>query len=100
AGLNWEVLAATFTLAIATGVIFGLAPAWQSTRIDEFPALRDTRSTRTPRKRWLPVSLGQALIVAQIALSFLLLMGAGLFLRTLSKLQSLELGFNPQNLLL
>jgi macrolide transport system ATP-binding/permease protein len=101
AELSWPVLAMTFALAVATGLIFGLAPAWQSTKVDVYPALRELRaSIRAPRRRWLPVSLGQALIVAQITLSLLLLIGAGLFVRTLSKLQSLELGFNRENLLL
>jgi predicted permease len=100
AGLNWPVLAVTFALAFATGIVFGLAPAWQSTRVDVFPALRETRSSPgTPRRWWLPVTLGQALIVVQITLSLLLLIGAGLFVKTLSKLQSLDLGFNRENLL-
>jgi predicted permease len=101
AGLNWPVLSATLALAIATGVVFGLAPAWQATNVDVFPALKEVRaSAGGPRRRWFPVSLGQALIVAQITLSLLLLIGAGLFVRTLSKLQSLNLGFNQENLLL
>lgn len=101
AGLNWPVLGATFAIAMATGVLFGLAPAWQATRVDVFPALRETRSSAGgPRRRWMPVSLSQVLVVAQITLSLLLLIGAGLFVRTLSKLQSLELGFNQENLLL
>ncbi len=104
AELNWPVLAATALVSLISAVTFGLAPAWQSTKLDVFSSLRASQSSpgNPPSKkwtRWMPINLGQALIVAQIALSFLLLMGAGLFLRTLSKLQSIELGFNPDNLL-
>ncbi len=101
AGLKWPVLAAAFGLALLTGVVFGLAPAWQSTKVDVFPALREVRaSVGAPTRAWLPVTLGQALMVAQITLSLLLLIGAGLFVRTLSKLRSVELGFNQDNLML
>ena len=101
AGLNAPVLAATFAVAAAAGVAFGLAPAWQATKVDVFPALREVRSSAGPtQRRWLPASLGRALVVVQITLSFLLLVGAGLFLRTLVHLQSRQLGFNPKNLLL
>jgi ABC-type antimicrobial peptide transport system permease subunit len=59
AGLNWPVLSATLALAIATGVVFGLAPAWQATNVDVFPALKEVRaSAGGPRRRWFPVSLG------------------------------------------
>jgi len=101
AGLNGPVLWATLGIAFAAGVVFGLAPAWQGTRIDVFPALREVRSSSgTPGRQWLPARLGPTLVVAQITLAFLLLVGAGLFVRTLSRLQSVQLGFNAENLLL
>lgn len=101
AELNWPVLAATAAVSLLSAVAFGLAPAWRSTKLDVFSSLRASQSSPgDPKRRWIPFNLGQALIVAQIALSFLLLMGAGLFVRTLSKLQSIELGFNPNNLLI
>jgi macrolide transport system ATP-binding/permease protein len=73
--------------------LFGLAPALQSTRPALVPALKEL--SRLPRNR-----LSQALVVGQIALLMLMLMGAGLFVRTLSNLQSVPLGFNRDNLLL
>lgn len=101
AELNWPVLAATVAISLVSAMAFGLAPALRSTKLDVFSSLRASPSSPgNPKRRWMPINLGQALIVAQIALSFLLLMGAGLFVRTLSKLQSIELGFNPKNLLI
>ncbi|MPY90568.1 MAG: FtsX-like permease family protein [Luteitalea sp.] len=103
AELNWAVLGVTAALVIVTGLLFGLAPALQATRVDVIPALKEVRAGQVGgrvRRRWLPVSLSQTLVVAQIALSLLLLVGAGLFVRTLSTLHSTELGFNRENLLL
>lgn len=100
--LNWRVLAVTVGLALITGVMFGLAPALQSSAVDLTAALKQARAGE-PRKRigaWLRVSLGQSLVVSQIAVSLLLLVAAGLFVRTLGKLNSVELGFNRDHLLL
>jgi macrolide transport system ATP-binding/permease protein len=74
-------------------VLFGLAPAIQSTRPDVMPALKDGRGG--PRRRTQHV-----LVVAQIAVSFLLLVAAGLFVRTLNKLHSVELGYAREHILL
>jgi macrolide transport system ATP-binding/permease protein len=98
AELNWHVLAATGVLTIITGVLFGLAPALQATRVDVMPVLKESR-TAEPRVRRLPVSLSQTLIIAQIAISLVLVAAAGLFVRTLSKLQSLDVGFTRDNVL-
>jgi macrolide transport system ATP-binding/permease protein len=100
-GMNWRVLLVTMGLAIFTGLLFGLAPALQSTKVDLTTALKQTRAGES-RKRigsWLKVSLSQALVVTQIAVSLLLLVAAGLFVRTLTKLNSVELGFNREHLL-
>ena len=101
AGLNWRVLAVTMGLALLTGVLFGLAPALQSTKVDLVAALKQTRAGEAKRRfgAWLKVSLSQALVVTQIAVSLLLLVAAGLFARTLSKLNSVELGFNREHVL-
>jgi predicted permease len=97
AGLDWRVLAFTFVVAVLTGLLFGLAPAWRGTRVDLTPALKDTgRSSSSLSRSWLSKSL----VVAQVSLSLLLLIGAGLFLRTLRNLQQVTPGFNAQNLLL
>jgi predicted permease len=97
AGLNLRVLAFTFAVSVFTGLLFGLAPAWRATRVDLTPALKDTgRSSAGLLRSWL----SRSLVVAQVALSLLLLIGAGLFLRTLHNLQQVAPGFNAQNLLL
>ena len=103
AELNWHVLIVTSALSLLCGVLFGLAPALQATRPATMPALKD-RSLSRPRVRLAGIlpraSLGQALVVAQIATSLLLLVGAGLFVRTLANLQAVPLGFNRDNVLL
>ena len=98
AELNGHVLAATAALTTVTGIFFGLAPALQSTRVDTVSALKQWR-TAEPRRR-LPVSLSQLLIVTQIAISLVLIAVAGLFVRTLSNLQSLDVGFTREKVLL
>ena len=86
-----------FTLAVSllTGVLFGLAPAWRATSSDLATSLKQSRRTTGAVSR-----LSKGLIVAQVALSLLLLVGAGLFIRTLYNLQRVNLGFNQENLLL
>ena len=103
AGVNWTVLAVTLGLSLLCGLIFGLAPAIQATRPELVPALKDTGAHLTghiARYRLPRLKLQQGLVVTQIALLMLLLVGAGLFARTLANLQSVPLGFNPENLLL
>jgi predicted permease len=101
AELNWHVLAVAAALSLLTGVLFGLAPAVQSTRFDFASALKEIRaSDRRARHAFWRVSISQILVVGQIAISLLMLFAAGLFVRTLSNLQSVELGFNRQNVLL
>jgi predicted permease len=93
--LNWRVLVFTLTVSLLTGVLFGLAPAWRATGLDLATSLKQSRRTTVAVSR-----LSKGLIVAQVALSLLLLVGAGLFIRTLSNLQGVNLGFNQENLLL
>jgi macrolide transport system ATP-binding/permease protein len=101
AELNWRVLAVAAALSLLTGALFGLAPALRATRVDLMPALKEARAARPAARhhRWR-VGLSHALVVGQIAVSLLMLVAAGLFVRTLANLQSIELGFNRQNLLL
>ncbi len=96
-GLDARALAFTFAVSVLTGLLFGLIPAWRATRVDPTPALKDTGRSSTGHSRSLA---GKSLVVAQVALSLLLLIGAGLFLRTLRNLQHVTPGFNTQNLLL
>jgi macrolide transport system ATP-binding/permease protein len=103
AELNWRVLAVTLALSLLCGLLFGLAPALQLARPAVMPALKATSGTeRRGRVRHgiARPSATQALVVAQIAISLLMLVGAGLFVRTLSNLHSVPLGFNRDNVLL
>ena len=93
--LNCRVLVFTLAVSMLTGVLFGLAPAWRATSHDLTTALKQSRRTTGAVSR-----LSKGLIVAQVALSLLLLVGAGLFIRTLYNLQRVNLGFNQENLLL
>jgi len=94
AELNWHVLALTAALSVVCGLLFGLAPAIQSTRPDVMPGLKNGRGGG-PRRRAQHV-----LVVSQIAVSFLILVAAGLFVRTLNKLHSVQLGYARENILL
>ncbi len=100
AELNWHVLLVTLALALLCGMVFGLAPALQATRPALMPALRDRSVTTFARLRARRPTLAQALVTGQIATSLLLLVGAGLFVRTLNNLQSVPLGYNRDNVLL
>jgi macrolide transport system ATP-binding/permease protein len=100
AELNWHVLGVASALTLLTGVFFGLAPALQSSKLDLLSALKETRAADgRPKGAW-QVGISQILVVGQIAISLLMLVAAGLFVRTLSNLQSVNLGFNRENLLL
>ena len=95
--LDWRVLGFTLGLSLLTGLVFGLAPAWRTTRVDLTPSLKDSGRGSSAVHRSL---LSRGLVVVQVALSLLLLVGAGLFVRTLLNLQRVDTGFNTQNLLL
>ncbi len=99
ATLNWQVMLFTLSVAVLAGVLFGLAPALQSTRLDLNTALKEVRASEL-RSRFGPFGLAHVLVAAQIGLSLLLVVGAGLFVRTVSNLHSTNLGFNQKNLLL
>jgi putative ABC transport system permease protein len=94
--LDGRVLAFTFALALLTGLIFGLAPALQASRSDLVPALKDDASTVQGYRRF---NLRNVLVVAQVALSLVLLIGAGLFLRSLNNAQSIDPGFAADEIL-
>jgi predicted permease len=98
AAIDWPVLAFTFALAVLAGIVFGLAPALQATRVDVTPALKESRTHG--RSGGHGLRLGHILIVTQIAVSMLLVIAAGLFVRTLVNLRSIDVGFNTENLLL
>ena len=93
--LDLRVLGFTTAISLLTGLLFGLTPALRATRLNLTPALKDTARNSSGDAR---SSLSKALVVAQVALSLVLLICAGLFTRTLRNLQSLETGFNRENL--
>jgi predicted permease len=95
--LDLRVLGFTLALSMLTGLLFGIAPAWRATKVDLTPALKDNVRNSSVASRSF---LSKSLIVAQVAMSLILLVGAGLLLRTLLNLQRVETGFNQQNLLL
>ena len=92
--LNWRVLMFTLAVSLLTGVLFGLAPALRATSLDLSTALKQTGRTTGGVSR-----LSKILLVVQVAVSALLVVGAGLFIRTLHNLQRVDLGFNPEKLL-
>ncbi len=101
AAFDWRVLAFTFAVALLAAILFGLAPALRSLRVDLTPALKSGSAASAgdlKQGRWF--SLGSVLVVAQVTLAIVALMGAGLLLRTLTNLKSVELGFDPNNVLL
>ncbi len=94
AEVNWSVLGVTAALSVVCGLLFGLAPAIQSTRSDVMPELKNGRGGGSRRRAQ------HVLVVGQIAMSFLILVAAGLFVRTLNKLHSVQLGYARENILL
>jgi predicted permease len=94
---NARILSFTLLASLLSAVIFGTAPALRAARIEPNSALKGGKGAAqaTPQS-----PLGKALVVAQVALSLLLLVGAGLFVRTLINLQNLPTGFNQQNVML
>jgi predicted permease len=95
--LDVRVLGFTLGLSFLTGIIFGILPALRATNVDLTPALKDTgRSSSGLSRSWLSKSL----VVVQVSLSVLLLIGAGLLIRTLRNLHHVDMGFNANNLLL
>jgi predicted permease len=97
--LNWHVLGVVAGLSLLTGVLFGLAPALQATRVDLMPALKQSRTGEALVHGFRRLSLSRILMVSQIAITLLILVAAGLFVRTLSNLASIQLGFNRENVL-
>jgi predicted permease len=93
-----RVFAFTAALCLTTAILFGLAPALRSSRVSLTPALmgHGAGSDNADRR----FGLGQALVIAQVALSLILLIGAGLFARTLSNLKAQDLGFDREHTLL
>lgn len=97
AGIDLPVLAFSLAVSVATGIVFGLLPARRLAKVDPALALRDgTRNATTGRKHH---RLHSALVVTETALGLMLLIGAGLLVRSFIKTVSAEPGFNPEHLL-
>ncbi len=93
-GLDARVLAFTLVASLATALLFGLAPALQSTRPDLISALKD--EANRAGLRWRRFGLRNLLVVSQVAVSMVLLIAAGLLLRSLAIAQSIDLGFEDE----
>lgn len=91
------VLLFALVISIATALIFGVIPALRATRVELTPALKEGQGASATGGR---SRLAKSLIVGQVGLSLVLLVGAGLFLRTLVNLTNIDTGFNQQNVLL
>lgn len=92
-----RILAFTLLISIATVLLFGIAPALRATRVELTGALKEGSGSVGARSRR---TMANALIVSQVALSLMLLIGAGLFLRSLANLENVPTGFNKENVLL
>jgi predicted permease len=97
ADLDLRVLGFTLAAALVTGILFGLAPALRSMRIDLTPALKDGAAALNARQGRF--RLGNILVVTQVALTVVVLVGAGLVVHTLQNLRKLDPGFATDNLL-
>ena len=95
-GIDWRVLLFSLGVSLVAGVVFGLAPALQSTRPNLLSTLKDTAAQGGAGR----TRLRSVLVVAQIAISLVVLIAAGLVVRTLQRLQTMSPGFDPQNALM
>ena len=95
--MDWPVFAFAFVITLITGLLFGVAPAWRCTRADVNSGLKESGRMSTSRHK---AFLAKGLVVFQVSLSLLLLVGAGLFLRTLMNLRTTTIGFDPEHILL
>src|ERR1700729_2761130 len=95
--VDWRVLMFTVVVSGITALIFGLAPAWQASRTDPNGALREGERGNIGKSRGL---VRRGLAVAEIALAMVLLVGAGLMINTVSRLASVDPGFDPHNILM
>lgn len=91
--IDWRVISFTIALSVLTGLVFSLIPALQSSKPALVPALKDESSLAGFRRS----RLRNSLVVAQIALSLVLLISAGLIVRSLQEAQRMRPGFNPEN---
>jgi predicted permease len=96
APLDWRVFGFVTGVSVLTGVIFGLMPALRATRVDLASAMKESSRSVTGSR----TILSKGLLVLQVAMSLVLLIGAGLFIRTLENLKRVDVGFDSTNLLM
>ena len=96
APLDWRVFGFLAGVSMLTGIVFGLLPALRATRVDLAGAMKESSRSVTGSR----TVLSKGLVVLQVAMSLVLLVGAGLFLRTLENLESVDVGFDSRNLLM
>jgi predicted permease len=92
-GLDVSALVFTLAISLMTGLLFGIAPAYRATRVDPGPAVKGTAILGSRGR------MGRVLVSLQVALSVVLLVGAGLFVRTLVSLSNVDLGFRAERVL-
>ncbi len=101
-GVDMRVLGFSAAVSLVTGIVFGIAPALRSSRVNLMPALKEgegsSASSGHASGRWF--SIGNGLVVAQVALAIVVLVGAGLLVRTLENLRSVDLGFDAHNIVI
>ena len=101
-GVDLRVLGFTAGVSLLTGILFGIAPAFRGARVDLMPSLKEGEGSSAGSGRagrgWF--SVGNALVVTQVALAIVVLVGAGLLVRTLENLRSIDLGFNAHNIVI
>jgi len=96
-GLSLPVLAFTFLISLLTGVVFGLAPALEATRMNLNESLKETGKSNMSSRR--SRRLSSAFVVAQVALALVLLIGSTLMIKSFLRLQAVDPGFKTENLL-
>jgi predicted permease len=94
--IDWQVLAFVAGISMLTGLVFGLVPALRATQVDLASAMKENSRSVVVSRTWL----SKALLITQVAVSVVLLIGAGLFVRTLQNLQSVDVGFTSSNILM
>ncbi|HUQ86107.1 MAG TPA: ABC transporter permease [Vicinamibacterales bacterium] len=94
--LDIQVLAFVAGISMLTGLVFGLIPALRATQVDLASAMKENSRSVVASRTWL----SKALLVTQVAVSVMLLIGAGLFVRTLHNLRSVDVGFSSSNILM
>jgi len=96
--LDWRVLSFTAVVAVLTGLLFGVLPAFRSTRVPLVSAMKGTQAVDT--ESGVGFRPGKWIVASQVAFSLVLLVVSGLFLRSLAKLVTMDIGFDRNNVLL